>query len=695
MDAKLALTAVDETRAAFQSAARNLDNFKNRVDAAGRSLKTALVGAVSGISAGALAKELTERAIEAEQANARLGAVLRATGHAAGVSAKEIDELSEALAQSTQFDDEGIKNAAAQLLVFKNVQGDTFREALKLSADVAAFFGEDVPAAAAKLGRSLEDPETAFGLLRRAGILLSEQQKDQIKEMAELGNVAGAQAIIIEKLKGAFEGTAEQLNTGMTKATRDAKKALDEFFEAVGRSEAVGGTLQTTLGGLTQILREMKAVVEGSPGGFRNYASSIVELTGEIASKVNPVLGNTLKLLGQVTRRGAEAAPEFSVAELGEARLEQDARLARAAADQRAEQEREAAYVRAKKAREEAAKAAKAAASEAAREAKADLERFRNAKLALEEQAASVEELTEFEKTRFAIEQGRLGTTAQANRDELLAAAARVDQLREEKRVRDEVRVAIDQQNQADNEALIRNAEERKRARDSIIALIDPVQKYRVELEKVREALAKGDISPEIALEAEFRIQEQIDELVNLQEEVKKTKGIGEELGHTFTSAFEDAVVEGKAFSDVLKGLEKDIVRIVTRKLVTEPAGEAIADFAKNSLKDIFSSGGGGSSAGGGGISSALGGAVDFFKNLLGFQHGGTFTVGGAGGSDSQLVAFRATPGERVDVTPQGGAVGRTVNVYLTANGDMSRETALQAGRRVGEAVQTAMRRGA
>lgn len=37
-------------------------------------------------------------------------------------------------------------------------------------------------------------------------------------------------------------------------------------------------------------------------------------------------------------------------------------------------------------------------------------------------------------------------------------------------------------------------------------------------------------------------------------------------------------------------------------------------------------------------------------QNTAGFRTGGEFTVGGMGGSDSQLVAFRATPGERVQV---------------------------------------------
>lgn len=48
---------------------------------------------------------------------------------------------------------------------------------------------------------------------------------------------------------------------------------------------------------------------------------------------------------------------------------------------------------------------------------------------------------------------------------------------------------------------------------------------------------------------------------------------------------------------------------------------------------------------------------------LLGFQKGGSFTVGGSGGSDSQTVAFRATPANRVSVTPPGQGGGLTINI--------------------------------
>lgn len=73
----------------------------------------------------------------------------------------------------------------------------------------------------------------------------------------------------------------------------------------------------------------------------------------------------------------------------------------------------------------------------------------------------------------------------------------------------------------------------------------------------------------------------------------------------------------------------------------------------------------------GGGGGGLLGGLLG---GLPGFQTGGSFTVGGSGGPDSQLVAFRASPNERVDVlTPQQQAAqqqamqggGQPVNVRV------------------------------
>ena len=65
----------------------------------------------------------------------------------------------------------------------------------------------------------------------------------------------------------------------------------------------------------------------------------------------------------------------------------------------------------------------------------------------------------------------------------------------------------------------------------------------------------------------------------------------------------------------------------------------------------------------------------------FGFQHGGAFTVGGSGGPDSQVVGFRATPGERVTVsTPEQMRGGRaSVQQTIIVQGSIVTERQLSA----------------
>ncbi|MGH7310678.1 MAG: tape measure protein, partial [Candidatus Rokuibacteriota bacterium] len=102
------------------------------------------------------------------------------------------------------------------------------------------------------------------------------------------------------------------------------------------------------------------------------------------------------------------------------------------------------------------------------------------------------------------------------------------------------------------------------------------------------------------------------------------------DLGLTFSSAFEEAVLGANRFSEVLQGLLQDLARIALRLLIMQPLIEALGG-----TKTIP------------GLLSGLGTAI---RGLFGFQHGGSFTVGGSGAPDSQLVAFRASPGEQVTV---------------------------------------------
>ena len=78
---------------------------------------------------------------------------------------------------------------------------------------------------------------------------------------------------------------------------------------------------------------------------------------------------------------------------------------------------------------------------------------------------------------------------------------------------------------------------------------------------------------------------EEVDKLTEAEE---RARDIGKELGLTFTSAFEDAVVEGKKFRDILQGIYKDLLRIMLRKTITEPVGTFLSDTLSAGVGALF-----------------------------------------------------------------------------------------------------------
>lgn len=78
-----------------------------------------------------------------------------------------------------------------------------------------------------------------------------------------------------------------------------------------------------------------------------------------------------------------------------------------------------------------------------------------------------------------------------------------------------------------------------------------------------------------------------------------------------------------------------------------------------------------------------------------GFKTGGSFTVGGTGGQDSQLVSMRVTPGEQVDVwrpgdggaDPRGGGGVRTIDVIGLGRDNYSRSEVARMMDAINEAL--------
>jgi hypothetical protein len=166
------------------------------------------------------------------------------------------------------------------------------------------------------------------------------------------------------------------------------------------------------------------------------------------------------------------------------------------------------------------------------------------------------------------------------------------------------------------------------------------LERSRKEMLLLVDALEKGKISEEQYVEA-------VTARLNLvADKTKEIDSFARDMGLTFSSAFEDAIVEGKKFSEVLVGLEKDILRIVVRKSITEPIGGAIAGGIESM-----------------GIGAAIGG---FFKDIFGgFRAGGGSVDAGrlymVGERGPELFA----PGASGSIIPNGAMGGSAPQVEI------------------------------
>ena len=224
----------------------------------------------------------------------------------------------------------------------------------------------------------------------------------------------------------------------------------------------------------------------------------------------------------------------------------------------------------------------------------------------------------------------------------------------------------------AEQTALKKSADEVARLRDKYIELVDPLQKFRDQLNEINTLRLGGQLTAAQALEAEWRVNEamdaQLDKMRDLADASAEQKSIAKDLGMTFSSAFEDAIIGGKGFSDVLKGIGDDIARIIVRKKFTEPMANAISGFDFGKLWP-FANGGIMSSSGPLPLHAYANGGIASTPQMALFGEG------------SKNEAFVPLPdGRSIPVTMSGGGspvVNVTQNISIDSRSD--RATIMQA----------------
>lgn len=209
--------------------------------------------------------------------------------------------------------------------------------------------------------------------------------------------------------------------------------------------------------------------------------------------------------------------------------------------------------------------------------------------------------------------------------------------------------------------------------------MADPLAVYRRQLGEIDKLELEGALNAETASRARAAVSNELqDAAERLNGTLERQNDIGRELGLTFTSAFEDAIINGEKFRDVLQSIGKDIARIALRKTVTEPLGNAVAGLFNGSAS-IDGSGNGpnygsiGSSLATNGITSAFGGTAGLVSagaSLFAGSSIGSFGAGFAGGLSSfgSLSATTASIGAAGTGTAAGfGYALGAIAPYLAA----------------------------
>ena len=225
-------------------------------------LKNLLIGGLSFGTIYQSLRQITQAASEAEQASNRLTSVMKAIGHSVGVTKKEIDDLADSMAQSTQFDDESLRNASATILKFGNIYGQVFRDTLKASADLAAFLGTNVVSAAQLVGKSVQSPTDGLMMMERQFGKLTVAEKENIESLAEHGKAVEAQNAVLDLWRAKIGGTADLMNTSLLRGTRDVTKGWNELIETMGKLNTL--RINDVLGGLATLLGDIRKTLEGT-----------------------------------------------------------------------------------------------------------------------------------------------------------------------------------------------------------------------------------------------------------------------------------------------------------------------------------------------------------------------------------------------------------------------------------------------
>jgi hypothetical protein len=275
----------------FKEAEASASGFSGFMSSLGGGAASLLgVGSALAVAGAAIGVVTTGIAAwtEQDQALKKLNATLAATGNQTGFTAGELEKMGSDLMQVTNFADETTHSAIAILATFKEIHGETFKSAVEAAQDLSAVFGSDLQTSAVQIGKALNDPIAGMTALKRIGVSFTEEQKKQIANLMKMGDLQGAQNIIVKELQTEVGGAAKK----MAEPWQQFKNTAGEMFEEIGRAPspikngvlAIGGGIVAFIGEAFKTVREIVGLVTGE-GLFGKSEDQASEMAATMAAQ--------------------------------------------------------------------------------------------------------------------------------------------------------------------------------------------------------------------------------------------------------------------------------------------------------------------------------------------------------------------------------------------------------------------------
>lgn len=318
--AKRSEGAVKATEGAARRAATANDNVSGSAQRAASAYHT-LAGAaqrysaaIAGTAIGAALTAAIGRLREMEQVDAQVNKALENAGTMAGHSAESIRRWADEIEKSTGRAASEVMAVSANLASF-GFNEDVFFRAIKLADDMSAAWGGDLRQNLEGLSRALENPEKGLAMLSARGITFTKEGRALAIRLAEIGDSAGAAAVLMDELESQVAGVAQAGFTGLTKASTEARRTMNLFFETIVTRSGVMTAMDVSLNGAAigmTFLADNAELVMLAVGVLTAriagpFVAAQVTATATILKKNAALLAQTTALYRNVTAANAMA----------------------------------------------------------------------------------------------------------------------------------------------------------------------------------------------------------------------------------------------------------------------------------------------------------------------------------------------------------------------------------------------------